>query len=189
MSFAKTVSLEMKKDSIYRDGAIVLLGSILIGLCSLIAIPLPMTPVPIAFQNIVILMMALLLGSKRGSAAVFCFLVQGAMGLPVFALGKAGILTFLGPTGGYLIGYLVAAYVTGLIGEKLQRRTLPMALASLSAGLGIIYLLGTAYLSSFVGIQQAFTLGVLPFLAADVFKLVLSMKVLQWIGWNKSSCR
>lgn len=189
MSFAKTLSIEIKKDSYYRDGAIVLLSSILIGLCSLIAIPVAFSPVPIAFQNTLILFLALNLGSRRAAAAVFLFLFQGAMGLPVFALGKAGWLVFFGPTGGYLIGYLIAAYVTGLIGEKIQRKTLPSAFLAMSAGSAIIYFCGYAYLSSIIGAAQAFTLGVVPFLIGDLFKLVLALKVVQWTGWNKSSCR
>jgi biotin transport system substrate-specific component len=189
MSFAKTLSIEIKKHSYYKDGAIVALSSILIGLCSLAAIPLTVSPVPIAFQNILILFLSLTLGSRRATAAVFLFLVQGAMGLPVFALGKAGWLVFFGPTGGYLIGYLIAAYVTGRIGEKVQRKTLPAAFLAISAGYAAIYLCGGAYLSALIGVKQAFSVGVLPFLVGDLFKAILALKFLQWTGWNKSSCR
>src|ERR1700674_1128563 len=96
---------EEKIFSFLSSATLVILSSILIGLFAKVSIPLPFTPVPLATQSGVVLILAVLLGSKRAFAAVLLFLMQGAAGLPVFIKG-AGIAYLIGPTGGYLIGYL-----------------------------------------------------------------------------------
>ncbi len=178
----QSVSLKMATG---RDFALVLLGSLAISLFGHISIPLWFTPVPLATQNGAVLLVALLLGSRRGAAATFAFLSLGAMGLPVLSQGLGGFALFLGPTGGYLIGYLIAAYVTGLIAEK-KKGFLYAALA-LAAGNGIIYLLGASYLATFVGLDRAFALGIAPFLIGDAAKFVISLKIAKWAGWKRSA--
>jgi biotin transport system substrate-specific component len=123
------------------------------------------------------------LGARRGAAATFAFLVQGSLGLPVFSNGGSGVLHILGPTGGYLIGYLVAAYVVGAIAER--RNTMASAVFALVAGNLIIYLFGASYLSAFVGIDRAFALGIVPFLIGDMLKTAVCVKILHWAGWKK----
>jgi biotin transport system substrate-specific component len=159
-----------------RDFILVLLASFLICLSGKISFPLWFTPVPIATQNSIVLLIAALLGSKRGSAAVFLFLFQGALGLPVFSNGGFGFAHFFSPTGGYLIGYLVAAFVVGVIVEK--RGTLKSASYALILGNGLIYLCGASYLATFVGLKKAFSLGVAPFIIGDVLKTVVILKLL-----------
>ncbi|MGB7978322.1 MAG: biotin transporter BioY [Chlamydiales bacterium] len=160
-----------------RDFILVLLASFVICLFGSISIPLWFTPIPIGTQNSVCLLMGALLGARRGAAAVFAFLMQGAMGLPVFAGGAAGCLHLMGPRGGYLIGYLIAAFVVGTIVER--RRTLASAALALAAGNGIIYLAGAGYLALFVGGAKALTLGIVPFLAGDLLKMVVTLKILK----------
>lgn len=167
-----------------RDLCLVLLASFVICLSGQIAIPLWFTPVPIATQNSVVLLMAVLLGARRGAAATFAFLAQGAFGLPVFSNGTGGFPVLLGPTGGYLIGYLIAAFVAGYIAEK--RRTVGNAFSAMTIGGLIIYLCGASYLATFVGISKAFFLGVAPFILGDLFKMLAGMKILQWTGWVKT---
>ena len=159
-----------------RDFLLVLLSSFLICLSGQIAFPLWFTPVPIATQNSVVLLMGALLGPRRGAAAVFVFLLQGALGLPVFSNGGFGFAHFFTPTGGYLIGYLVAAFVVGLIVER--RRTTGSLLGALLLGNLIIYLFGASYLATFVGMNKAFSLGVAPFLIGDFLKTLVSVKIL-----------
>lgn len=168
-----------------RDFALVLLASFIICLSGQIAIPLWFTPVPIATQNSVVLLMAALLGARRGTAATFAFLAQGAMGLPVFSNGAAGFAHFFSPTGGYLIGYLVASFVVGAIAEK--RKFIASAVGALIAGNAIVYLFGASYLAKFVGLNKAFLLGVAPFLIGDLIKTLASLKILQWAGWSNRS--
>lgn len=180
----QTLALER---SYTRDFAVVLLASFVICLSGQLAIPLWFTPIPIATQNSVVLLMAVLLGSRRGTAATFAFLVQGALGLPVFSNGAGGFAMFLGPRGGYLIGYLVAAFVVGYIAER--KRTAGNAFAAMAAGNLVIYICGAGYLATFVGFSKAILLGVAPFLFGDLLKIVVGLKILQWTGWNKDSAR
>jgi biotin transport system substrate-specific component len=182
----KTLQWEIEKPTSFaRDAAIVLLSSIFIGLLGQVSIPLPFTPVPIVTQAQAILMLGLLLGSRRAAAATFAFLAQGAMGLPVFAGGAAGLAKLFGPTGGYLVGYLVAAFLVGAISERWKERSLAKACLALVAGNSVIYILGAGYLSTLLGVQKAILLGVAPFLIGDALKIVLCLKILQWIGWER----
>lgn len=170
-------TLTLEKDasrSLARDFALVLLASFVIALSGQIAIPLWFTPIPLATQNTVVLLMAALLGARRGSAATFAFLVQGAMGLPVFSNGLAGAAVFLGPRGGYLIGYLIASYVVGYLVESRKN-----AAAAFVAGNLVIYLCGASYLATFVGVSKAFLLGIVPFIIGDLLKSTVCVKLLR----------
>ena len=169
---AQTVALGREKvlpTSVRGWGAVVI-ASLLLSLAGPLAIPLPFTPVPLALAPHLCLFLALTLGKTRASLVVLGYLLQGAMGLPVFALGASGVLHLIGPRGGYLIGYLAATYLTGYLVEK-NRSTRCVAL-SLIAGNAVIYLFGAAQLSLFFGVSSACTLGVLPFLAGDGLKIV-----------------
>lgn len=167
-----------------RDFILVLLASFVICLSGYISIPLWFTPVPMATQNSTVLLMGALLGARRGAAATFAFLAQGACGLPVFSNGAAGFAHLMGPTGGYLIGYLIAAFVVGAIAER--RSTMASAVGALVTGNIIVYLCGAGYLATFVGIDKAFALGVAPFVIGDMVKTIVSLKVLHWAGWKRN---
>ncbi len=184
MSHANILTLEMDKNKTHswlRSAGLVILSSILIGLFAKVAIPLPFTPVPIATQGYVILMLSVFLGSKRAAAAVIAFLIQGAAGLPVFAGGVGGMIKLFGPTGGYLFGYLIAAFLVGTLMERMQNRTTMKLFGILGAGNAVIFLFGIPYLAAFIGFKQAVLLGLAPFVIGDLMKLVASVKILQWI--------
>lgn len=161
-----------------KDVAVILCASFIIALFGPVSIPLPFTPVPIGMQAHVILLLSCLLGSKRASLAVMAFLVQGAMGLPVFAGGAAGIARLAGPSGGYLVGYLAAAFVTGFMIERLRSRTPSKAFAAMAVGNLVIFLFGLPWLSLYVGWHNAFALGMLPFLIGDALKLIVATRSL-----------
>jgi biotin transport system substrate-specific component len=161
-----------------KDFVAIVGGSWLIALFAHVSIPLPFTPVPITFQPHICLFLGATLGSRRGALAVLAFLFQGAMGLPVFATGKAGWLRLLGPTGGYLVGYVLGAFLTGYIVEKVKNRTPRMAILAMTAGNLVIYALGVFHLSNFLGLKGALVYGVLPFLIGDLIKLVLAYNAL-----------
>lgn len=155
------------------------LFSIVIALFSKIAIFLPFTPVPLLLQNTICLSMGILLGKRMGALSVFFFLIEGMLGFPVFAAGGASIAYMFGPTGGYLIGYLVGAYFTGAIYE--QKKDKMGAFLALGVGSVVIYLMGFARLSLIIGGQKAFLLGVLPFVLTDFLKIVVIAQALQWV--------
>jgi biotin transport system substrate-specific component len=176
MSYAKTLTLEQ---TVARDILLVLLASFAICLSGKIAIPLWFTPVPIATQNIVVLLLAAFLGSRRAFAATLLFLAQGAIGLPVFSTPTG----LFGPTAGYLIGYLLASFLTGYLAER--NKTLASASLALLAGHAVIYLCGVSYLSTFIGLGKALLLGAAPFLLGDLLKTLTALHILKWARWSK----
>ena len=182
MALTQTLALREQTNvqSWLKNAMIVFGASILIAIFAPVSFRLPFSPVPIATQLHVILFLAVCLGSKRGAAAVISYLVYGAMGLPVFAAGGAGLACLLGPTGGYLLGYVFAAYLTGYVCERAKERTLLTTLAALVMGNLVVFLTGSVWLSQFVGgIQPAIMLGVLPFLPVEALKTVLVLKALK----------
>ncbi|MFQ3620618.1 MAG: biotin transporter BioY, partial [Spirochaetales bacterium] len=143
-----------------------------------IAFPIPISPVPIVLQNFFILLMALVLGGRIGAASVALYLLLGAFGLPIFAGGKGGFAHFFGPTGGYLLGFLLAATVTGFLSHALPlRNRLIRDGISAFAGALCIYLLGVPWLAYRLGtpIPKAVLLGVVPFLPGDVLKTIAAV--------------
>src|SRR5450755_1339122 len=100
-----------------KQAAIVITASLFVALCARVTVPLPFTPVPLTLQNFGVLAVGLLLGSRRGFAALALYLVEGACGMPVFSMG-AGIAYLLGPTGGFLLAYPIVAFVAGYIYEQ-----------------------------------------------------------------------
>jgi biotin transport system substrate-specific component len=139
-----------------------------------IRIPLPFTPVPLTGQTFAVLLVGAALGSKRGAASLALYPLLGALGLPFFAGGASGLAYMSGPTLGYLVGFVVAAYVAGLLAERGLERSVRTSLIPFLAGTLVIYIFGAGWLAVLFGIQQAITLGVLPFLVGDAIKLVLA---------------
>lgn len=137
---------------------------------SQIAIPLPFTPVPLTLQPMLVILAGMMLGPVAGAASMTLYLVAGAVGLPVFTpLGAPGIARFLGPTGGYLIAYPLAAWVAG----TLFRRASSLSTRWLSgvAGIAVIYIGGVAQLTLLNGdVARAFAMGVTPFAVLDLVK-------------------
>lgn len=160
-----------------RDAAAVIGASLVLSLVAPLAIPLPFSPVPLSLATLFVLFFAVTLGSKRASLAVLGYLAQGLMGLPVFSKGGSGLLHFAGPTGGYLVGYLAAAFVTGYLVERLQNRSGAKLFGSIFLGSLPIYFFGVLHLSLFLGAGQAILLGFVPFIAGDLLKALVITRV------------
>ena len=189
--FIVMVDAVWMKAGILREAALVLGGSLLIGLAAQLQILLPFSPVPITAQTFAVLLIAALFGSKRGLATVITYLMYGAIGLPVFAGGTFGIMRLVGPTAGYLAGFLAAAYVVGSLSERGWDRKPWTAAASMIIGNVIIYAVGIIWLSRFVGWESVLRTGFLPFLPGDAFKIVLATALLPsgWTLLGQSSTR
>jgi biotin transport system substrate-specific component len=141
----------------------------LTALSARISIPLPGTPVPFSFQPLVVMLAGALLGARLGAYSQALYLAAGMVGLPVFAAG-GGLAYLLGPTGGYLVAYPLAAFVTGaIVGQSVFRTVL-----GLLAGLAVVYLGGVSWLALGGSFSGAVALGLLPFLAADLVKVGLA---------------
>jgi biotin transport system substrate-specific component len=139
---------------------------------------IPIGPVPIVLQNMFVFLTGLMLGSHWGLAGVGVYLLAGACGLPVFAGGFGGIGRFIGPTGGYLIGYLPAVYVIGKISEKTAARTVYDVTAMVCGSL-ILYAFGLTWLKMLTGMTWAKTLavGMYPFLIGDALKIAAAVAI------------
>lgn len=172
--------------ALLRDAALVIGFSALIAVFARISIYLPFTPVPITGQTLAVLLAGAALGSRRGALALLAYIAEGAAGLPVFAGGKAGVLALVGPSGGYIWGFLVAAFVVGLLAERRwDRKVWTMALAMLIGNV-VIYLFGLPQLALVVGaakgaalgLNEVLAMGLLPFIPGDIFKLLVAAGVL-----------
>jgi len=141
-------------------------------------------PVPITGQSFAVLLTGALLGSRLGAAAVIAYLIEGAIGLPFFASGGAGIVRFFGPTGGYLVAFPAAAFITGAFAEHGWDKRYPTAVAAMAIGSALILLGGWAWFAVLTNTPPlaAFKIAVLPFLAGDVLKIALAAAVLP-TGW------
>jgi biotin transport system substrate-specific component len=150
-----------------RATLLVLAGTALLALSAHVQIPF--WPVKLSMQTLVVLMIGLSLGGRLAAATVIAYLAQGAAGLPVFQ-GGAGLSYMAGATGGYLVGFLLAATTVGHLAERGGLRTLPRSLAVVLIGLCLIYIPGIAWLSVLFGAEKALAFGLLPFLTAEALK-------------------
>lgn len=165
-----------------RTVSIVIAFSLFNALAAQIAIPIG--PVPITMQTFAVTLTGALLGSRLGAAALIAYLIEGAMGLPFFAGGGGGLGVLLGPTGGYLVSFPAAAYITGAFSEHGWDRRFLTAVAAMAIGSLVILLAGWSWLivAMRTAPVTAFKVGVAPFLIGDVVKIILAAAVLP-SGW------
>jgi biotin transport system substrate-specific component len=176
-------------------------ANILLALCAHIVLPLPWTPVPITGQTFGVLLVAVLLGARRGAITLALYLLEGIAGLPVFQpLGLPGPARFLGPTAGYLLAFTPAAFIAGWI---VQRGAVPLRiyfriqsnaiklLIALTAGEIIIFTGGCAWLASMMrlGWISSLRLGALPFLPGEVIKMALIMAAVGGLEFARAKNR
>lgn len=164
-----------------RDLLMVVAGSLLLTVSAKLQVPF--WPVPMTMQTYAVILLGAVLGWRLGTASVLFYLAQGAVGLPVFAAG-GGLAYFAGPTGGYLVGFAVAALLVGLLASRGWDRRLPTALLMMAAGTAAILALGVAWLSIFLGsLDKAVAAGLTPFLLGAVFKTLLAALTAP-LGWK-----
>lgn len=157
----------------------VLLGfNILLAATAYISINLPFSPVPITGQTFGVLLIAMALGRTRGVGLVTAYLIEGAMGLPVFAGGAAGPQVLIGPTGGYLFGFLGAAYLVGALADRGWDRNLVKSVTAMTLGTAVIFTTGLAQLSLFVPMNLLATAGLIPYLPGAVVKIAVAAAIL-----------
>lgn len=146
-------------------------------------ISIPMRPVPITGQTFAVLLTGALLGSRLGAAAMIVYLMEGAVGLPFFSEGRGGIAHLFGLTGGYLVAFPAAAFITGAFAENGWDKRFFTAAAAMAVGSLVIILAGWAWLSQFMPAVAALEAGVKPFIIGDIVKIVLAAALLP-TGWK-----
>ena len=171
----------------FYDATLVVGGSLVIAGCAQIAIGYP---VPMTGQTFAVLMVAALLGARRGALCVLTYLAEGLLGLPVFAQGKAGLAAFFGPTGGYLVGFVAAAYLVGTLAQRGWDRRSATAILMMLLGNVVLYACGLAWLLCLVhllaqplGGKGVLAVGLYPFIASEAVKIALAMALLP-CGWK-----
>ena len=164
------------------DVVLVVLFSAFVALTAQVEIPL--WPVPLTLQTLGVLFTGAVLGSRRGALALLLYLTEGALGLPVFAGGASGVGYMLGPTGGYLVGFVVAAGVVGRLAQRGWDRRLVWAAVAMVIGNVIIYACGVAWLAVFLGdLWGALVNGMLLFVVGDLIKIAVAALTLPG-GWK-----
>jgi len=167
----------------YRAAAVVFV-TVLTVVAAQISIPLPFTPVPFTLQPMVVLLGGAALGARLGMMSQILYLAIGLAGLPVFAASPAlpqGFARLVGPTGGYLMSYPFAAFLTGLLAQRGFDRRYATSLLAMAAGLAMIFACGVAWLAfglPHAGLSNALRAGLVPFIVADLLKVVLAAAVL-----------
>jgi biotin transport system substrate-specific component len=167
-----------------RIASLMVLGSVL--LMASAKAQVPMWPVPMTMQTFVVLVIGMTYGPRLGTATVMLYLFEGALGLPVFAGTPEkgiGLLYMAGPTGGYLLGFLLAAALMGWLAERGWDRTLPWAIAAMTAGTVLQLVPGVAWLATLIGWDKAIAAGLTPFIVGAVVKIALAAAVLP-LAWR-----
>ena len=170
-----------KRRAAFYDIALIIGSSLLIGLCAQLAIPL--WPVPVTGQTFAVLMVGALIGARRGCFAVLAYIIEGAAGLPVFAMGRGGFAVLRGFTAGYLVGFIAAAYIVGLLAQKGWDRRIGTTILAMVLGNIVIYTFGLLWLSSLPGINNVLREGLYPFIIGDLLKIALAAILLP-SGWK-----
>jgi biotin transport system substrate-specific component len=163
-----------------RDLALVVAGALLTAACAQISIPIPGDPVPLTGQTFAVMLCGAGLGANRGAASMLLYLGLGLIGLPVYSDGDSGFSVIWGATGGYLVGFVIAAYVMGRLAERQHDRTPLKALPLFAIGSVIIYAIGVPWLavSADLSLIQAMDLGIVPFIPGAIIKALLAAGLL-----------
>jgi len=179
----RTISREQDWTREYaKQAAIVIAASLFVALCARVSVPLPFTPVPLTLQNFGVLSVGLLLGSRRGFAALAVYLLEGALGLPVFSPSLVlgfGVARLLGPTGGFLLAYPLVAFVAGYIYEHTsEKRRFGWAAVSAVAAELLLFASGLGWLAVLThSVTLALKFGLYWFVFAEVIKILMAAAV------------
>jgi biotin transport system substrate-specific component len=165
--------------------AIVIAASLFVALCARVTLPLPFTPVPLTLQNFGVLLVGLTLGSRRGFAALFLYLVEGLMGMPVFSpTGPGGLAQLLGPTGGFLLAYPFVAGIAGLVFEKTAPKGFARAASASILAEFFLFACGLSWLGILThSFAQAIRFGLYWFVFAEVIKIMSAAALAS--GWQR----
>jgi len=161
--------------SYIKNILLILFGSFLLAISARVQVPF--WPVPMTMQTFVVFLIGMTYGWRLSFFTLTAYIVEGALGFPVFATGS-GLLYLVGPTAGYIYGMLLASIVIGALAEKGFSNSYFMSLISLLIGSTIIFSLGVGYLGSIIGYDKAISFGLLPFITSELFKIALAVAII-----------
>ena len=168
---------ENNSQKIFRYGILSFTGSALIALCAQVSVPF--YPVPVTMQTFSVILIGLTYGWRLGGITVALYLIEGSIGLPVFAGGKGGMIVMMGPTAGYLYGFFLAAVACGWFTERGFDRSYLKLIVPLLAGNVLLYTSGLIWLGNFIGWDKpVLDLGLYPFIPGDLLKIALAAVLL-----------
>jgi len=173
------------KPSFFVELMIAGLGSCFLALMSQVSIPLLFTPVPLTLQTLAVFILGGVLGGRRAAYSVIGYLVQGCCLLPVFAGGVSNPLWIMGPQAGFLISFVAAAFLIGKLIEKRPQAHILYYAGALGVGQLMIFGLGVAWLSFYLGVSKAFLCGVVPFLSGAALKIMVGSLVIRFYRGRK----
>jgi biotin transport system substrate-specific component len=159
------------------DAIIILCGSFVVALSAQVKFYLPFSPVPVTAQTFAVLVLGIALGSRRGAMTMVAYLAEGAFGLPVFT-NAIGVAALFGPTGGYLVGFVVAAYLVGRLAEMGWDRRIITTIVAMIIGDAVLLAFGFVWLSILTDVKTALFTGFYPFVIGDVLKVMIAAAVL-----------
>tara|TARA_Y100000590_G_C15316712_1_gene862321 strand:- start:27 stop:608 length:582 start_codon:yes stop_codon:yes gene_type:complete len=161
-----------KSNVILKNIILVVLGTVILTISAKIQIPF--WPVPMTMQTYVVLVISMIYGFRLSIITLIVYLLEGALGIPVFAKG-GGLLYLTGPTAGYLYGMLLASGVIGYYSERGFNKSIVNSIPLLLLGINIIFIFGIVYLGSIIGFEKALIAGLLPFIPSEFFKIALAL--------------
>ena len=175
---AATIYDVIRPSTLWKEIPLLLSFNLVLVGCAYLSFNLPVSPVPITGQTFGVLLVAMALGRVRGSAVVLAYLAEGAAGLPVFAGGAAGVGVLAGPTGGYLIGFLLAANFAGWLADHGWDRGYFKSVLAMTVGSTLIFVFGLAQLSFFAPTGSVLAMGLYPFIVGGIIKISLAAVIL-----------
>lgn len=162
--------IDAKPDSRWYQLSLVMLGVIVMIVCSQIDVPLPV--VPITLQTVGVVLLGVALGPQLATYSMLTYVFLGAIGVPVFADWHFGLTTLLGPSGGYIMGFVPATFVAGWLMQRGFAKNILLSWVAAMASIAVIYAFGLSLLTVYVGWHQALTFGVYPFIIPGAIKMV-----------------
>jgi biotin transport system substrate-specific component len=177
-SHALTVYDLIKPSSTWMEIPLLIGFNLVLVASAYLAVHLPFSPVPVTAQTFGVLLVAMALGRVRGTAVVLAYLAEGAAGLPVFAGGKAGMVALAGPTGGYLLGFLAAAFIVGSMADRGWDKGFLKSTMAMTIGTALIFVCGLTQLSLFVPIASLGAMGFYPFIPGALIKIAIAAVIL-----------
>jgi biotin transport system substrate-specific component len=167
------------------DAVLAVAGAGLVALAAQVSIPLPFTPVPITGQTFAVVLVGAALGAVLGAASLVLYVAAGLAGAHVYAGGAHGVDVLTGATGGYLVGFVLAAVLTGLLAERRWDRRFSSSVAAMLSGNVLIYLVGVPWLAVVLDtpLEKTLELGLYPFVVGDLLKLYLAGALLP-VAWR-----